>query len=507
MSTPCRCNTKVLRPKRCLISDGNPCSACTHDMELQKEIEEFEIRTEKRRRALRTAMNESHDPFIHKFPPEIASHIFIQYAPPSAFFDKDEKSTPLYLGAVCQKWRQLAWGTPQLWSSSIIGFHANGQYSTSNGSDLLQLVTEWLDRTASLPLTIRFDHPVQEVHGDGVYHDVINILNKHSAKWYDMHFDLPGRHLHRLYGSSQGNILRRLALCYPLLWNQDSDPSTFSMKSKPNPTELTLVAVRLPRVDITWHNLTVASVDYIGVDECFELIRRAPLLENLSLRRIYSSSSIFPIPNTRIVLPHLHSLELSELARIAETNVVTKILDSVCLPSLKQWIHDRSSLPLDNVIKFIECFSSRLRTFKTGIGDRYLRDENRLPALLHLLSSLEFLELRSYERSGEKFFNVLCASAQSPLFLPQLQSLELAGQRSRPMWECVFQIFAISHRQSLRVKVNSGDYIEDETLKQLLELDDKGFDLSIVNGKIDLLQKYREDWPDWATSPRPSVWA
>jgi len=135
------------------------------------------------------------------------------------------------------------------------------------------------------------------------------------------------------------------------------------MKSKPNPTELTLVAVRLPRVDITWHNLTVASVDYIGVDECFELIRRAPLLENLSLRRIYSSSSIFPIPNTRIILPHLHSLELSELARIVETNVVTKILDSVCLPSLKQWIHDCSSLPLDNVIKFIECFSSRLRIF------------------------------------------------------------------------------------------------------------------------------------------------
>jgi hypothetical protein len=205
MSAPCRCNTKVLRPERCLISDGNPCSACTHDMELQKEI-----KIEKKRRALRTAMNENHDPFIHKFPPEIASHIFIQYALPHALFAEDERSTPLYLGAVCQKWRQLAWATPQLCSSSLIGFRTKGRYSTSNGSDLLQLVTEWLDRMASLPLTIGFDHPIEEVHGDGVYHDVINILNKHSAKWYDMHFDLSARHLDRLCGSSQENMLRRL---------------------------------------------------------------------------------------------------------------------------------------------------------------------------------------------------------------------------------------------------------------------------------------------------------
>jgi hypothetical protein len=61
-----------------------------------------------RRRALRTVMNENHDHLIHKFPPEIASHIFIQYAPPSMYRDREDRSTPLLLGAVCRKWRQLA---------------------------------------------------------------------------------------------------------------------------------------------------------------------------------------------------------------------------------------------------------------------------------------------------------------------------------------------------------------------------------------------------------------
>jgi hypothetical protein len=477
--------------------DGNPCSACTEDIELEKEINELEIRIEKiliKRRALRTAMNENHDHLIHKFPPEIASHIFIQYAPPSALFDQDDRSTPLYLGAVCRKWRQLAWATPQLWSSLLVGFCPHGPYSCANPSDLPQRVTEWLERSASLPLTIRFDHPTQAVHpGEGaLYQGAINILNKHSEKWYDVHFDLPACHLHRLCGSSesQRNILRRLFLRN----RRDWDCSTFSMKSKPSPTDLTLVAVGLPYVDIIWSNLTAASVDLISVDECFELMQQAPLLQILSLRGIiYGSSDLLPIPDTRIVLSHLHSLELST---IRDETLVAGILDSVCLPSLEQWIHYKSVFPLDNMISFIGRSSSRPKIFKISIDDL---DYHRVTPLLCSLSSLESLELRSYSWSGN-FFNGLCASAESPLFLPHLQSLEFSGQLTSPLCKCVLQIFALRplpHRQSLRVKINARFFhrndFEDETAKLLLELVDKGFDLSIVDGKVDLLQKYKEE--------------
>jgi hypothetical protein len=238
-------NMKVLRPEQCIALDGHPCAACTEDIELEKEMNELEIRIEEihlRRRALRTVMNENHDRLIHKFPPEIASHIFIQYAPPSALLDKDDRSTPLYLGAVCQKWRQLAWATPQLWSSLLVGFCGRGRYNCSNEFNLPQLIGGWLERSAGLPLTIRFDES-ERVHTDGVvYHEVINILNKQSAKWYDIPFDLPSCHLRHLHGSdSQGNILRRLVLCNRHPSIRDSDFSTFSMKSKPSPTDLILL--------------------------------------------------------------------------------------------------------------------------------------------------------------------------------------------------------------------------------------------------------------------------
>jgi len=447
-----------------------------------------------RRRALRTVMNENHDRLIHQFPPEIASHIFIQYAPPSALLDKGDRSTPLYLGAVCQKWRQLAWATPQLWSSLLVGFCGHGRYNCSDIFDLPQLIGGWLERSASLPLTIRFDESERAQTHSVVYHEVINILNEQSARWYDMHFDLPPRHLRYLHGSdSQGNILHRLVLCNRCPSFRDSDFSTFSMKSKPIPRDLTLQMVGLRHVDIIWSNLTVASVDYIGVDECFELIRRVPLLENLSLCRIYASSLFSPIPDTRIVLPRLHSLELS---RIAEKNVVARILDSVCLPSLKQWIHDQPSFPLDNMIPFIRCLSSHLKIFKITVDES---DYHRVTELLCLLSSIEFLKLRNPTyRPGDELLHMLCASSQSPLFLPQLQSLEFVCEFHSP-WKSLHHIFTLSYRQTLRVKIDSRfnfllRKIKDESMAILLELVEKGFDLIVVqsHGQIDLLQKYKE---------------
>ena len=423
-----------------------------------------------------------------QFPPEITSHIFIQYAPPIALFDRDNRSAPLYLGAVCRKWRQLAWATPRLWSLLLVGFRRRGKYNCINESDLPQLVAEWLERsaTSSLSLTIRLDLSGQgfEDHRDGVYCDVMNILNKHSGKWYDMHFSLPMRHLHRLHGSLQENILRRLLLCHHRPFFEPSQFSTFSMIHKPSPTDLTLVAVGLPYVDIIWNNLTIASVDEIGDDECVELVRRAPLLESLSLRGIRASSGLFPFLITRIIRPHLHSLELS---RISGEDVVAAILDSVCFPSLKQWIHDDSPLPLDSMISFLGYLSSCLKVFKISIGNV---NHHQVNQLLWNLSSLEFLELRIGNQLLSDL-DFLYGFLESPLFLPHLQSLEFIGEFSFP-WECLLPLFAPSHRRSLRVKVNTRlgrlHNITEETVTRLQELVDKGFDLKLFrDGRIDLL--------------------
>ncbi|KIM45659.1 hypothetical protein M413DRAFT_442309 [Hebeloma cylindrosporum] len=487
----CTRDTKILRPARCSALDGlkNPCSACTEDIELEKELESLEIQVEKirtRRRALRTVMNQNHDPFIHKFPPEIASLIFIQYAPPgSPFFDGSETSTPLYLGAVCQKWRQLAWRTPQLWSWLVVKFRP---YTS-------QLLAEHLERSASLPLTIGLCPDAKEEIGDNVYLEAINILNKHSSRWRVLHCAIPAYHFHHLCGSPEGNILRRLVLRALTESNRDRDPSTipqFSMKCKPSPTHLTLAKHRLANVDITWNYLTAAEIEDISVDECFELMRRAPLLKVLRFIGIIWSSGIFPIPTTRIVLPHLKWLAIWKIS----DEIVGEILDSICAPSLKHWnVHIQGRFPslISKMVSFINHSSFSLVAFQvSGNVDFY----DRVHEVLDHLPSLKLLTLRfrfhRRQTLTDELLHRLCTSNDSSPFLPHPKILEFDPQFTFP-WESLLQIFSSFTRRFLRVKINQEERprILGETAEKLLELIDEGFNLTISREGVDILEERR----------------
>ena len=107
---PIRCQlmtSKVLLSDRCVMPDGNRCSACTKDIALEQQLKELAKSMEKiciKRRTLRTVMNQNHDHLIHRFPPEIASQIFFYYSLTSSCLDTHEKTNTLRLGAICQKW-------------------------------------------------------------------------------------------------------------------------------------------------------------------------------------------------------------------------------------------------------------------------------------------------------------------------------------------------------------------------------------------------------------------
>jgi hypothetical protein len=488
----CTRDTKILRPQRCAALDGKTCSACIEDIELEKAIKELENQIENihtKRRALRTIMNENHDPLIAKFPPEISSQIFIHYAPPVGFFDKNDRSPPFSLGAVCQKWRQLAWRTPQLWTSLFVRFKPYPP----------QFLAELLERSATLPLSIALS-PYSQVIDDKEYLEVINMLNRHSSRWHVLHCTLPAHHLRRICGSLEGNILDRLVLRplqestrHPRGRTNAHAAAKFSMKCKPSPTELTLANYRLANIDIVWNHLTTASMEDIGVDECFELMRRAPLLETLQLLRIIPSSGIFPIPTSRIVLPHLHWLEIWN---IKDEIVVAKLLDSMCTPSLKHWDQQiQGDLSFaSHTVSFIDQSSFSLKTFKIrGSQGPCIQ----VPRILDHLSSLERLELRFWALHGfpiNELLKGLCASDESSPLLPHLQTLEFDFPFSFS-WESLRRIFSSSSRRCLTVKINQQykENIPNEDAEKLLELVDQGFNLSILrDGNIDVLEECRE---------------
>ena len=303
-----------------------------------------------------------------------------------------------------------------------------------------------------------------------------------------MHLDIPQTNFPCFDGSSQENILHRLVLrgsTSPIA--HDPHCPKFSMKSEPRPTGLTLLRVGLQFVDITWNNLTVDSVFYIDVGDCIELIRQAPLLQTLRMQEIHSHASIFPLPNTRIVHRHLHSLELLKMRNRSTT---IRFLDSVCFPSLEQWIYRHHPFCVEHMISLVE-WSPRLKVIKINM------DDIDIPVIQFLgrLSALKHLELRSFLGARyRRIIDMLCASSESPLFLPHIQSLECVCEASGSFpWDSLPQIFLSSRWRSLRVKVNvldgwNGQDIADESANLLRELIDKGFDLSIVD-EIDALRE------------------
>ena len=164
-------------------------------------------------------MNASHDPFINKLPPEIGSHILRLSLPTLNDGERDQKpeelpsirtewAAPLKLGSVCHQWRQLAWATPDLWTTLYIGIKPTTP--TSIATSLPGLLHEWLGRSGALPLTIHFSHGSQD--SDSSSEDnfsdtdhtnmadtlliatglVIHILNCHSSRWRNLHLKAKG---------------------------------------------------------------------------------------------------------------------------------------------------------------------------------------------------------------------------------------------------------------------------------------------------------------------------
>lgn len=243
---PIRCQlmtSKVLCPDRCVMPDGNRCSACTEGIALEQQLKELAKSMEKiriKRCALRTVMNQNHNRLIHRFPPEIASRIFFYCFLASSCLDTHEKTNTLRLRAICQKWQQLAWATPEVWT--WIHIHSGIIYRWNSNSE--QLLAERLEHLASLPLTRLFFGPST---GDlAVYCVVTDLLNKHLARWYDIHFNIPACHFHRLGGFLQQNILYRLVISPDISSNKPL--STFRMKC--SPIELKLTAWSLKYIGI-----------------------------------------------------------------------------------------------------------------------------------------------------------------------------------------------------------------------------------------------------------------
>ncbi|KAF8953524.1 hypothetical protein BDZ97DRAFT_2082628 [Flammula alnicola] len=496
----------------CKLSNGRPCPPCMSLLKIDQEIAELITK----RRSIMSQVNQNHDPTIHRLPHELASHIFTLSIPMLMSHRKNYKKSllcaPLILGAVCQKWRQIAWSTPHLWTE--ISINLLPQKFPQRG----QLAQEWLNRSGDLPLSIHLYHSDNSKDLpkklEPVFYPFIEILNQCSHRWYSLDLDLPSSLISRL-GHDSGSIaiLHKLRLEFSdslRLGARRHVDGQFRLDNVlPCPQEVVLKCVPLNCVKIEWNNITHVEARGFRVDECIELLQCAPRMVRCEFREVWKAKERSTASKTIVVHPALQTLLFASRDEIVET-----IFQHVSCPSLTTLTYYAISrpMPTDAITSFL---------IRSGCSLHFLHvfgEKEVFAQVLRATPELQHLVLDRPQASVLNFFLQLLASpipiqtknpaGEGPL-LRNLQFFEyhglftfsweqmlaLYGPKYRPASSVEFlsatlpENFCWRHLSSLMVAVDAHTleeiYIKKDTLLQFMRLRTEGIKLTFVR---------RQDW-------------
>jgi hypothetical protein len=499
-------------PAACTMLEGDPCFACKEREVIRDKIEQLEEEIAKlkaKHRALGTTMNATHDRFMHKLPPEIGSYIFrlcfptLDYEEIHLWYKQWEWVGALKLGAVCRRWRQLAWTTPDLWDTLFLTIKSSTRRSLVESFP--GLLHEWLSRCGMRPLTFFFHHH-NDLSNESTVKTlnlatdlVIEIINSHSGPWKNLHFHVGADIPERLCVSIQPNQL----LCLEVgIHGERSPTQKFIMKSKPFPTQLQLNNFSPISIDIGWDNITLAALRNLSANECLEVLQRAPSLQDF-LAELWDDVTV----NLGTTILHRRLRSLNSSCRGPQ------LFEAINVPSLEEWVHNTEydPLPVTAMVSLLERSGCCLKIFK-------LQDISPLPddlfILFQAMPSLERLQIHFWPKQNADgvMDDILARIFSSPpairseeasrqSFLPHLQFMECipAFTTTFPLfsWDRIPQLHRQGYRRSLTLKSTAEEsHISDDTALQLLKLTDEGVNLQILDKTTrmggDFLENFRK---------------
>ncbi|KIM38206.1 hypothetical protein M413DRAFT_30338 [Hebeloma cylindrosporum] len=453
------------------LSDGARFSECKDGTELERNSQDA-------RGIHESWSNARRDPFVLKFPPEIASYIFFLCLDKRSDEEVAILPTPFHLGSVCHGWRLLARSTPELWSTLSFSI---GKPTKPGGISQLQAVTEWLRLSGALPLAINVIWNRNRFSPE-FCDPVIDIINQHSGRWCKLFFDQTEAFAHRFRGTSHPHNLRDLhftAGLYDL-------PPTFEMISAPSPTRLTIFWFPILGLDIKWDNLTYLYVKVNTFDGCIEAIQNAPLLETCSII-LHRWGSWPPLPKTSIRHMNIRRLKLSNIP----FELLCSVLDALELPSLQVYHHETRDHDIkngmDNVLSLVTRSGNDLKEIVLVMHNLHMEDLTKLSDAAPYLRglNLSFGCTTDPPVIRDLFYNLSLSGpiGDLPTIFPRLRALAISAW-SITAWDYIPCVFSSPHRKLLRLEVARLEVIaiDNDILRRILSLVDDGANIHIYFG-------------------------
>ena len=455
----------------CKLSDGNPCQECVQMAKLDSQISQVQSQLSQlaqKRHALKTKINQRHEPFIHRLPLELSSQIFVRYVHQVySTFDPEEASRlrhakdwspAFFLSSICSTWRTIAFATPEIWrfiSIPLRGYDPDvylkikllndcvgraGQHTLFIGVFQFQL--------EAYPLLSRLEEKLDTLEPLLEAIKAVACRSERLALW-----GLPTLAMHYIIPDDTPN-LRAVQIvealryydewdgCGAMGWHGGSitlaGPLLRSLEFGSNTSSL------LNFSDIEWNTLTTVTMSAINLKEGFNILRQAPCLTSYSF--LFELGS-----NTNPVNPPIiHSaLEKLDMDSDPFEDCLKTFASSVTLPSLRELSIRNWTRTLPNLKPLFERSQCQIRTLTLFLEQNTLEDS--VLELLDILPSVEHftLEIANPDRTPvitNNFFKwfrdprFASSGASAKPFLPNLVSLSYTGNMDFT-WPTFLEIF------------------------------------------------------------------
>ncbi|KAJ7894821.1 hypothetical protein B0H13DRAFT_2035750 [Mycena leptocephala] len=263
-------------------------------------------------------------------PNEIISEIFLQSLDISDS-SLSGPASPLFLGHICQKWRDIALSTPSLWTSISLTITNNAAPDRR-----LRLLETWLARSRACPLSISITDNSRQYNGASFTHRFVDAIVPHHRRWQVLRLQMAYSDLPQVEGEL--SLLRELEISVNHCWTPNRSLRKFLRAPKLQTVTQNGIYRRLALFPLPWKQLTTLSVSQgTSLEHVVQILRITSNLTYFAAQlACYSwergEMEMVDIPSIPPLI-HLRILDLYPKSNTTRT-LQRQLLDLLTLPAL-----------------------------------------------------------------------------------------------------------------------------------------------------------------------------